>query len=280
MTSNMALGQHIVLLTAALLVVLANPNTAQKTTGCPDPSTDPSASLALVGFRYNPSDPTLWLCNAVLLAPRWLLTSASCRSDAIGGLGAPRLVRVGGFTDGVDVPIKRVLVHPDFQKISNIWLKYDDLALLELETSVTFARDIQPTCLPWNLQGQSIVGERFTRVAYTWSRAGQVLKRVEMTALPSSTCNSLYAEGSSPASQYPNGITEDTFQCAGNPVGDYDTSRISPGAPLTHRTADNRWTLVGVFPEKSTAHRDETTELAVTVATKATLDWIENQVFT
>ena len=91
-------------------------------------------------------------CGAVLISDKWAITAAHCSNGWFGSLvitlGVNDVRRLGdndeNTTTIIERQVKRIMIHPKFDR-----LRLDnDIALVELQSPVSFNSNIQPICLP------------------------------------------------------------------------------------------------------------------------------------
>nr|XP_020762691.1 putative serine protease 47 isoform X2 [Odocoileus virginianus texanus] len=90
------------------------------------------------------------VCGAVLVNSRWLLSTAHCflkKPKAPESyrvlLGSTQLYQHGPQSQ--EVPVSRIVTHPDFEKLHPFG---SDIAMLQLLSPVNFTSSIVPACLP------------------------------------------------------------------------------------------------------------------------------------
>lgn len=94
-------------------------------------------------------------CGGTILNSRWIVTAGHC-----GWQTYPNQLRVvagvtekSNNTDGQYINVRRIILHPDFRYFINSTLDLDnDVALLELETPLTFNDKVQPINISTNEQ--------------------------------------------------------------------------------------------------------------------------------
>lgn len=182
------------------------------------------------------------VCGASLISPKWLVTAAHCVQDE----GSLKLSQPGSWEvylglheqrktqDPVQKRnLKQVIPHPNYNKFT-----FDnDIALMELDSPVTYSDFIKPICLPAPQHefppGQSvwITGWGATREG---GSAAVVLQKASVRIINQAVCNELMRGQ----------ITSRMF-CAGVLTGGVDACQGDSGGPLSSLSG-SRMFLAGV----------------------------------
>jgi len=183
-------------------------------------------------------------CGAALITNRWIITAAHCVKDI-----APSnlLVRIGEYNvlnlnephKHIDRRVQKVVTHRNFDKFTYEY----DIALLEMQSPVSFQPNIIPICLPST--DSSLVGQIGTVTG--WGRLSEfgqispVLREVKLPIISNSKCMRLYRNSGQ------NEWIPNIFMCAGTAAGGQDSCEGDSGGPLVVKGKNGRWSLAGII---------------------------------
>ncbi|XP_073706508.1 ST14 transmembrane serine protease matriptase a [Garra rufa] len=180
------------------------------------------------------------VCGASIISERWLVTAAHCVQDdkikysqpgtweAFLGLHTQR-----DKTKATRRNLKQIIPHPSYNPYT-----YDyDIALMELDSPVTYSATIRPICLPTS-KDVFPTGETVTITGWGATREGgsgaTVLQKAKVRIINSTVCDTLM-----------NGQITSRMICAGNLAGGVDACQGDSGGPMTYPTNDRTF-LAGV----------------------------------
>uniref|UniRef100_A0A1B6D1R4 Phenoloxidase-activating factor 2 n=1 Tax=Clastoptera arizonana TaxID=38151 RepID=A0A1B6D1R4_9HEMI len=179
-------------------------------------------------------------CGGSLIDETHILTAAHCVAHMSSWDVARLTVRLGDHNiktsseiKHIEKKVKRVVRHRGFDART----LYNDIALLTLDSPVTFSKQVRSICLP---QGRTLYAGK-TATVIGWGSLREsgpqpaVLQEVNIPIWTNSECKTKYGTAA------PGGIVEH-FICAGQATR--DSCSGDSGGPLMIN--DGRWTQVGV----------------------------------
>uniref|UniRef100_A0A8C9R548 Zgc:100868 n=1 Tax=Scleropages formosus TaxID=113540 RepID=A0A8C9R548_SCLFO len=190
-----------------------------------------------VSMRYQGSH----MCGGSLINNRWILSAAHCftlisanpsRWTMVLGLQTQQ----GTNPNAVSVSVSKITVNPNYNGNTHD----NDLALVQLSSTVNFNNYIQPVCL-------AAAGSTFYNGTKTWVtgwgyiQSGVflpppgILQEVEVPVIGNGKCNCLYGPGS---------ITKNML-CAGLLAGGKDSCQGDSGGPLVVKQG-SVWVQAGI----------------------------------
>jgi len=238
-----------------------------------------------VSFEYKDWFYSQHICGATIVSDKWIITAAHCIIDGPRAssykvvVGRHSLNKFDRHTKRHSV--KRVVVHPKWtgdreDEMSN------DMALIELNTPMTFNEFVQPACLPDNVSSNpdGLYQPGTPTLISGWGemdpkdpqqdepgRSPAILRAASIPLIEWNACknaNFLYQE-----------MVTETMTCAGFMTGGIDGCQGDSGGPLV-KIVDGKATLLGVVSWGIGCAQPNNPGIYTNVAYE--LDWIRHYI--
>ncbi|XP_044765999.1 serine protease snake-like [Coccinella septempunctata] len=233
--------------------------------------------MAALGFYVdNAID---WRCGGTLISERFVVTAAHCTYSR--DAGSPKVVRLGeidltkssGRRSRFDFNVAHIIAHPDY----NYPLRYNDIALIELDRDVSFTDYIRPACLytSTHIEQTQSVATGYGKNEFAASENINKLMKVVLHIYKNEKCAQTFG---SDKRSLPRGIIQ-SMLCAGDIKGGHDTCQGDSGGPLliTKKSNKCKFFLVGITSFGKSC--GEANTAAVYTKVSAYIDWIEAMVW-
>ncbi|XP_017768703.1 PREDICTED: venom protease-like [Nicrophorus vespilloides] len=183
------------------------------------PRTYITASIAALGHRNESS--TDWVCAGSLISNKFVITAAKCLNQSINivRLGDKDLSRDDDGVEPQEYGVLKHFVHPKYQAP----FVYNDIALIELNDTVTFTKFVKPSCIYDDAKLREPLWMEVGYKKFTYAST-------QVVELRSRACN-LYFDSDKFANLVPFGLDQDTQFCASSATYHF-TCQSHFGAPL------------------------------------------------
>ncbi|KAK7160805.1 hypothetical protein R3I93_008467 [Phoxinus phoxinus] len=180
------------------------------------------------------------VCGASIISERWLVTAAHCVQDDKIKYSQPSTweAYLGLHTQkdkqtATKRFLKQIIPHPSY----NPYTYDNDIALMELDSAVTYSDTIRPICLP---SGTDVYNSSDSVIITGWGATREggsgaiVLQKARVRIINGTTCDKLMS-----------GQITSRMMCAGVLTGGVDACQGDSGGPLAYLSSERMY-LAGV----------------------------------
>ncbi|XP_028135375.1 venom protease-like [Diabrotica virgifera virgifera] len=236
--------------------------------------------MALIG--YGPEDSKEWLCAGALISDNFVLTAAHCLESR--EYGEAKWVHLGDFgissdkdeADPQDFKILKSIPHPNYTQS----IKYNDIALIQLENYVLRSPFVYPACLQSKRfsHERNMIASGWGKIEYSGESSNFFLQD-NLKEIRTKECNNSYNDAK--GSYLPKGINGNMMICVKGEVGE-DTCQGNSGGPLQVKNRykdvlDTGFTIIGITSFDKSCGDNKSP--AVYTRVSYYLDWIESIVW-